>query len=184
MLEKVQARQGAGRSCSRNSLISSICLPTSDWASCWRTSVFWLKTRLTGFSGMSRTFGPWRSWRSIGSICCDGNEQMTDPARQRTRSAVSPTSHAMAYFGVPGSGARSVWCPRKPGTRPARQRTRSAVSPTGHAMAYFGFIRRMRAQRLNKVDTLIPLGVASKLSKPGGQHVHQFVVSRLRHPGL
>ena len=46
------------------------------------------------------------------------------------------------------------------------------------------FIRRTRALRLNKVDTLIPLGVASKLSKPGGQHVHQFVVSRLRHPGL
>ena len=31
---------------------------------------------------------------------------------------------------------------------------------------------------------LIPLGVASKGSKPGGQHVHQPVVSRLRHPRL
>jgi hypothetical protein len=47
-----------------------------------------------------------------------------------------------------------------------------------------GFIREKRARRLKKVDTLIPLGVVSKGSKPGGQHVHQFVVSRVRRPGL
>ena len=37
---------------------------------------------------------------------------------------------------------------------------------------------------LKMADMLIPLGVASKGSKPGGQHVHQPVVSRLRHPRL
>ena len=44
-----------------------------------------------------------------------------------------------------------------------------------------GFIRRKRALELKKVDTLIPLGVALKGSKPGGQHVHQSVVSRIRY---
>ena len=47
-----------------------------------------------------------------------------------------------------------------------------------------GFIRQKRARGLKKVDMLIPLGVVSKDSKPGGQHVHQPVVSRLRHPRL
>ena len=46
------------------------------------------------------------------------------------------------------------------------------------------FIRRKRAPGLKRVDTLIPIEVASKLFKPGGQHVHQSVVSRVRHPGL
>jgi hypothetical protein len=49
---------------------------------------------------------------------------------------------------------------------------------------FTGFIRRMRAPRLKKVDMLIPIEVALKLFKPGGQHVHQSVVSRVRHPGL
>ena len=48
----------------------------------------------------------------------------------------------------------------------------------------FRFIRRKRALGLKKVDMLIPIGVALKHSKPGGQHVHQLVVSRLRHPRL
>ena len=38
--------------------------------------------------------------------------------------------------------------------------------------------------RLREVDTLIPIGVVSKGSKPGGQHVHQSVVSRVSHPRL
>ena len=46
------------------------------------------------------------------------------------------------------------------------------------------FIRRKRAPGLKEVDMLIPIGVASQGSKPGGQHVHQPVVSRLRHPRL
>ena len=37
------------------------------------------------------------------------------------------------------------------------------------------------APRLREVDTLIPIGVVSKGSKPGGQHVHEFVVSRIRY---
>ena len=40
------------------------------------------------------------------------------------------------------------------------------------------------APRLREVDTLIPIGVVSKGSKPGGQHVHQSVVSRVSHPRL
>ena len=48
----------------------------------------------------------------------------------------------------------------------------------------FWFIRRKRAPGLKEVDMLIPIGVASQGSKPGGQHVHQPVVSRLRHPRL
>src|SRR5512142_2176983 len=46
------------------------------------------------------------------------------------------------------------------------------------------FIRRKRALGLKEADMLIPLGVAYEDSKPGGQHVHQPVVSRLRHPRL
>ena len=46
------------------------------------------------------------------------------------------------------------------------------------------FIRRERAPGLKKADMLIPLGVALQDSKSGGQHVHQPVVSRVRHPGL
>ena len=40
------------------------------------------------------------------------------------------------------------------------------------------------ALRLKNVDTLIPLGVASKNSKPRGQHVHESVVSRVSHSRL
>src|SRR5271165_206881 len=46
------------------------------------------------------------------------------------------------------------------------------------------FIRRKRAPNLKKADMLIPIEVAFKDSKPGGHHVHQLVVSRLRHPRL
>jgi hypothetical protein len=46
------------------------------------------------------------------------------------------------------------------------------------------FIRKERARGLKNVDMLIPLGVVSNGSKPGGQHVHQPVVSCLRHPRL
>ena len=46
------------------------------------------------------------------------------------------------------------------------------------------FIRGKRAPGLKEVDMLIPIGVAFNGSKPGGQHVHQPVVSRLRHPRL
>ena len=46
------------------------------------------------------------------------------------------------------------------------------------------FIRKQRARGLKNVDMLTPLGVVSRDSKPGGQHVHQPVVSRLRHPRL
>ncbi len=48
----------------------------------------------------------------------------------------------------------------------------------------FRFIRRKRALGLKKVDMLTPLGVVSTDSKTGGQHVHQPVVSRVRHPRL
>src|SRR5262249_56182760 len=46
------------------------------------------------------------------------------------------------------------------------------------------FIRRERAPGLKEADMLTPLGVALQDSKSGGQHVHQPVVSRVRHPGL
>ena len=45
-------------------------------------------------------------------------------------------------------------------------------------------IRILRAPELKKADMLIPIGVAFKGSKPGGQHVHQSVVSRVRYPWL
>ncbi len=48
----------------------------------------------------------------------------------------------------------------------------------------FRFIREKRAPRLRKVDTLIPIGVVSKDSKPGGQHVHESVVSCVSHSRL
>jgi hypothetical protein len=48
----------------------------------------------------------------------------------------------------------------------------------------FRFFRLKHAPRLKKVDTLIPLGVALRGSKPGGQHVHQSFVSRVRYPRL
>jgi len=55
---------------------------------------------------------------------------------------------------------------------------------TGKSGREEGFIRRKRAPGLKKADMLIPLGVAFKGSKTGGQHVHELVVSRLRHSGL
>jgi hypothetical protein len=48
-------------------------------------------------------------------------------------------------------------------------------------VAHFRFIRLERARGLKKADMLIPLGVVSVISKPGGQHVHQSVVPCLRY---
>ena len=48
----------------------------------------------------------------------------------------------------------------------------------------FRFIRNKRARGLKKVDMLTPLGVVSRDSKTGGQHVHQLVVPCLRHSRL
>ena len=60
----------------------------------------------------------------------------------------------------------------------------SARKPALNSCTLLWFIRRKRAPGLKEVDMLIPIGVASQGSKPGGQHVHQPVVSRLRHPRL
>ena len=53
-----------------------------------------------------------------------------------------------------------------------------------HQTLSIGIIREKRASRLKEVDTLIPIGVVSKGSKPGGQHVHESVVSRVSHSRL
>src|SRR5262245_27660620 len=47
------------------------------------------------------------------------------------------------------------------------------LSQTMVRWTFFWFIRIPRAPTLKKVDMLIPLGVALRGSKRGGQHVHQ-----------
>src|SRR5579859_3732262 len=72
---------------------------------------------------------------------------------------------------------------------PAPIKIRSEDAPFNSLRTYrrsvvFRFIWRERARGLREADMLIPLGVALKDSKSGGQHVHQPVVSRVRHTGL
>jgi ABC-type transport system involved in multi-copper enzyme maturation permease subunit len=53
---------------------------------------------------------------------------------------------------------------------------------TVYSSLYYRFIRFERACGLKKADMLIPLGVVSRSSKPGGQHADQSVVPCLRRP--
>src|SRR5262245_15393904 len=59
----------------------------------------------------------------------------------------------------------------------------SGYGPSPHRMGVsFSGSSGSSARGLKGVDMLAPLGVASKGSEPGGQHVHQLLVPRLRHP--
>ena len=63
-------------------------------------------------------------------------------------------------------------------------RVQAAVEAEQRAAREYTGSSGRSAPRLREVDTLIPIGVVSKGSKPGGQHVHESVVSRVSHPRL
>jgi hypothetical protein len=52
-------------------------------------------------SGRSTTLGSCRSWRSIGSTCCNGNQPMPDPALNRTRPNATPPDQFIVSFDKP-----------------------------------------------------------------------------------